>query len=62
LQWLVKPLDLDPALKFAIVVWATLGMGLLSYAFVVRYSFIGTILNGRKRKPKRAAFMEEAQA
>ena len=61
-QWLVKPLDLDPALKFALVVWATLGVGLLSYALVVRYSFIGTILNGRKRKARRAAFIEEARA
>ncbi len=61
-QWQVKALDLDPALKFAIVVWGTLGVGLLSYALVVRYSFIGTILNGRKRKPKRPAFIEEAQA
>ena len=62
LQWQVKALDLDPALKFAIVVCGTLGLGLLSYALVVRYSFIGTILNGRKRTSRRAAFIEEAQA
>ena len=61
-QWLVLPLDLVPIGKFAIVLSATLLTGLLSYQLVVRYSFIGTILNGRKRKPKPAAFIEEARA
>ena len=61
-QWQVKPLDLDPAAKFALVVWGTLCVGLLSYALVVRYSFIGTILNGRKRKSRRAAITREARA
>ncbi len=54
-QWLVMKLDCDPLLKLAIVMLATMGVGLLSYRLVVRYSFIGTILNGRKRKAKRAA-------
>ena len=62
MQWLVAPLDMAVPVKFAVVVAATMGFGLLSYQLVVRYSFIGTILNGRKRRTKRAAFIEEATA
>lgn len=54
-QWLVMGLDLAPAFKFALVLAGALSVGLLSYQLVVRYTFIGTILNGRKRKAKRAA-------
>jgi glucan biosynthesis protein C len=61
-QWLMAPVDLDPVWKFFAVVLATLGVGLLSYQLLVRYSFVGTILNGRRRKAKRAAFTKEATA
>ena len=54
-QWLVMKVDCDPMLKLVIVVAATMTVGLLSYQLLVRYSFIGTILNGRKRKAQRTA-------
>jgi len=61
-QWLVMKLDIDPVWKFSAVLFGTIGVGLLSYQFMVRYTFIGTILNGRKRKAKVAAYIEEATA
>jgi len=53
-QWLVMPVAIDPLAKLAVVVLGTMAVGLLSYQLGVRYTFIGTILNGRKRKAKRA--------
>lgn len=38
--------------KFAVVVAGTLAIGLISYRFGVRYTIIGTLLNGRKRAPR----------
>lgn len=61
-QWLVMGLDIDPVWKFAMVLAWTMVIGLLSYELIVRYSFIGTILNGRRRKAKSAARTEEAMA
>ena len=62
LQWLMMKVELDVVGKFCVVLFGTLFAGLLSYPLIVRYSFIGTILNGRKRKAKPAAFAEEATA
>ena len=61
-QWLVMKLDIDPVWKFSAVLFGTIGVGLLSYQFMVRYTFIGTILNGRKRKARVTAYIEEATA
>jgi glucan biosynthesis protein C len=59
-QYLVEPLDLAVPYKFGVVLFGTFAVGMLSYQLLVRYSFIGTILNGRKRKDKRAALKEAA--
>ncbi|MEI9904483.1 MAG: acyltransferase family protein [Asticcacaulis sp.] len=55
LQYAVMKLDLPAEPKFAIVLLGTLALALVTYQLFVRYSFIGTILNGRKRKAKRGA-------
>ena len=52
LQYAVKTIDLPAELKFAGIVIATVLIALGSYAVVVRYTFIGAILNGRRRKAK----------
>ncbi|MBP2158065.1 MULTISPECIES: acyltransferase family protein [Asticcacaulis] len=51
-QYLVKDYDWHIAAKVAIVLFGTLLTGLLSYSLIVRYTFIGTILNGRRRRKK----------
>lgn len=61
LQYLLKDYDWPAAPKIAIVVFGTLFAGLLSYSLMVRYTFIGTILNGRRRKEKKlSATLQEA--
>ncbi|ESQ93051.1 hypothetical protein ABAC460_02005 [Asticcacaulis sp. AC460] len=54
-QWQVKDLAWEVEYKAAIVLFGTLAVGLLSYALFVRYTFIGTILNGRRHKVKKGA-------
>jgi len=51
-QYLVMKLNIPIEYKFGVVLFGTFGIGLSSYQMFVRYSFIGTILNGRKRKIK----------
>lgn len=61
LQYLVKDYDWPIAAKLGIVLFGTLLAGLLSYSLIVRYTFIGTILNGRRRKEKKlSATLQEA--
>lgn len=55
LQVAVARLDVSAYLKFPLTVVAALAVGLLSYRWLVRYSFIGAALNGRKAKPTRPA-------
>ncbi len=55
LQYAVMKLDWPAEPKFAIVLVGTLALALVTYQLFVRYSFIGTILNGSKRKAKRGA-------
>ncbi len=62
LQYAVKAIDLPAELKFAGIVIATVLIALGSYAVVVRYSFIGAILNGRRRKAKAATHPQEIPA
>lgn len=49
-QVLVSPLHLNPGIKFAMVLASSLAILLLSYQFLVRYSLIGEILNGPRRR------------
>ncbi len=53
LQMLLAPLDLPGLAKFGVVLAIALPILLLSYRYLVRYSFIGAVLNGRRRRPER---------
>jgi len=58
----VKAWPLEVEYKAAIVLTGTVAVALVTYQLFVRYSFIGTILNGRKRRLKRAPEGQEAMA
>ena len=48
LQWLISDWDLDGALKFVLVCTVTTSVLLVMYEYLIRYSPIGTMLNGKK--------------
>lgn len=50
MQIVVRGLDWPAETKYALIVGVTFGVAVLSYALLVRYSFIGAILNGRKQR------------
>lgn len=50
LQVAVSPLDWPWPLKFAAILLTALPVMLVSYHFLVRYSVIGTVLNGRRAR------------
>lgn len=54
LQLAVRNMAGPAELKFAGILVVTVMIGLLTYQFMIRYSFVGAILNGRRRKVKRA--------
>jgi peptidoglycan/LPS O-acetylase OafA/YrhL len=58
LQMAVAPLTIPGALKFLIVLGGSMAVLLLSYAYGVRYTLVGAILNGRKSR-KSAVKAEE---
>ena len=60
LQLAVRNLPGPTELKFAGVLLATVMIGLVTYQIMVRYTFIGAILNGRRRKVKRESHGQEA--
>lgn len=53
-QVFVSQWDMNPYLKYTIIMGTTLPIMLISYHVLVRYTFIGAVLNGKKhpRKPK----------
>jgi glucan biosynthesis protein C len=51
LQALLINFDINPFFKFLVVLSGTLVMVLITYNFIVRNSFIGKFLNGRKYAP-----------
>lgn len=51
-QYLVKSLDLPAFVKFAIVCVSLTAVLLLIYDLVVRYTVIGTLLNGKRTRPQ----------
>lgn len=57
-QYLVKDLTWPVEAKIALVFWGTVWVALLSYQLLVRYTFIGTMLNGRRRREKKIAARE----
>jgi len=48
LQWLFRDWDLDGTLKFVLVCTICTGTLLVMYEYLIRYSPIGTMLNGKK--------------
>lgn len=52
LQYLIKDVDWPAEAKFTAILLGTVTIALLTYQIVVRYTFIGAILNGRRRKAK----------
>lgn len=62
LQYAVMNLDWPAEPKVAVVLVGTMAVALVTYRLFVRYSFIGTILNGRRKKVKKAALEQEAMA
>ena len=62
LQVALSPLDWPWPLKFATILLVALPVMLASYQFLVRYSVIGAVLNGRRtRKPSHAAGLIRSQ-
>ena len=55
LQYGLKDIPGPVVAKYWGVVFGTAMFGLFTYAIMVRYTFIGTILNGRKRRARRGA-------
>lgn len=51
LQAWVRTWDVDPLLKFVFIVATTCTILLILYQLAVRYTFIGTILNGKRTRP-----------
>jgi glucan biosynthesis protein C len=62
LQLAVKTIAAPAELKFAGILLVTVMIGLLTYQIMVRYTFVGAILNGRRRKLKRAMDGQEVTA
>jgi glucan biosynthesis protein C len=54
LQFAVKDWPLPGPLKWALVSAAALGLLLLSYEYLVRYTLVGALLNGPKQRPRGA--------
>jgi glucan biosynthesis protein C len=62
LQYLVKDLSWPVEAKAVAVLWGTFAIALLTYQILVRHTFIGSLLNGRRRKGKTAPVAEAALA
>ena len=60
LQAWVRTWQIDPLLKFAFIVFTTCAVLLIMYQLVVRYTFIGTMLNGKRTRPQRRKEPAEA--
>lgn len=50
-QMLVLPLALPALAKYALLTFCTLALCFATYHTLVRYTFVGAILNGRKQRP-----------
>lgn len=52
LQAWVRTWDVPPMLKFSLIVLTTCAILLILYQLVVRYTIIGTLLNGKRTRPQ----------
>ena len=50
-QYLMKQADVPAAVKFIVVCVSTTAVLLLTYHFCIRYTLVGTMLNGKRRRP-----------
>jgi len=50
-QWAVRPWPVPSLLKFALINLVVGGFLLFTYQHMVRYTWIGTLLNGRRQRP-----------
>ena len=55
LQIWISDLDWPIFVKFTLVCTVTTGALLLVYEYLVRYTFIGAVLNGRKKRPSQTS-------
>ena len=51
-QWFVRDWPISPFIKFTLMCGVVTGLLLLSYQLFVRYTPLGTFLNGRRTRPK----------
>ena len=49
-QWLIRPWQLPALLKFSLICVVTTAVLLVAYEYLVRYTPIGTLLNGRRHR------------
>jgi hypothetical protein len=54
-QWFVRDWPISPFIKFTLMCGVVTGLLLLSYQLFVRYTPIGTFLNGRRKRPDQAS-------
>lgn len=59
-QHFVKPLDLPAFAKFTIVYFGVTGILLISYDLMIRYTWIGSLLNGKRKRLQRTPIVSEA--
>jgi peptidoglycan/LPS O-acetylase OafA/YrhL len=50
MQFLIECWSIHWAIKFTLILAVTMGLGLLTYHYLVRFSVIGAVLNGRRRR------------
>jgi peptidoglycan/LPS O-acetylase OafA/YrhL len=62
LQVAVSSLDWPWPIKFATILLVSLPLMLASYQLLVRYSFIGMVLNGRRARPERTSAVTSADS
>ena len=51
-QWIIRGWDLWPVLKFALICSIVTGFLLLTYQTIVRYTWLGKMLNGPRTRPE----------
>ena len=50
-QWWVRDWPLSPFIKFPFVCGIVTGLLLVTYRYCVRYTWLGTLLNGPRQRP-----------
>lgn len=61
-QWAIRDWDVPGPLKLALLLVVTMAVLLVSYRYLVRYTPIGRLLNGRRERPGRAVVKDPVVA